>query len=263
MTKYSPGAQSTKLTNKLVVPVEIGLGLLGTCRQLYHEAVLKPFTQISFATIARCYRKYSGVQSFTDALIPTQAKAIARLRIAFTNRQSEQEDPEYPRMLIALLPTKSTIAKLKGLTSLEIILAPIIEEERKAVASLFTTGLEEVFIQNPGMQSLVHARLRSLRVTMEAVFLDYGEDNGTPTFSRRGEEEDVKAWLRKTEMRLHLGSIKCDDEVLPDFGVVQDDETIGIPPWATPECLEKTRIEEEKENEEARRRLFYGQAYGT
>lgn len=56
-----PGCSIEQSHDKPVVPLDIGLGLLGTCRQLYHEAVLKPFTQISFATFARMGHSYSGV----------------------------------------------------------------------------------------------------------------------------------------------------------------------------------------------------------
>lgn len=45
---------------------------------------------------------------------------------------------------------------------------------------------EEAFAQTPGMQALVHNRLRTLRVTMDATFEDFGEDM-TPTFAERGE----------------------------------------------------------------------------
>lgn len=221
----------------------IGLGLLGTCRQLYHEAVLKPFSQISFATLARCPEFYSGVQRFVDALIPAQARAIARLRMTLHNGPAHPQDPKQ-NMLIGPIPSKTTLAKLKGLKDLEIVLAPIIEEEREADASLFVFGLEKAFASHSGMQSLVKLRLRSLRVTMEAEF-----DYSVPMFGQRGGTDALEAWLRETKTRLHFGSALSDDAPLPDFGVVQDDERVSLPHWATPEGIEKNRVRIENEEQ--------------
>lgn len=135
------------------------------------------------------------------------------------------------------------MAKLKGLTDLEIVLAPIIEEESQADASLYISGLEKVFTLNPGMQSLVKLRLRSLRVTMEVEF-----DYSVPMFGQRGGKDALEAWVRKTEMRLHFGSVLSDNTPLPGFGVVQDDERIPLPHWATPDGLEKIRVRIEEGN---------------
>lgn len=146
-------------------------------------------------------------------------------------------------MHIGPIPSKTNLAKLKGLKDLEIVLAPIIEEEREADASLYISGLEKAFTLTPGMQSLVKLRLRSLRVTMEAEF-----DASVPMFGQRGGKDALEAWLRKTEMRLHFGSVLSDDTPLPDFGVVQDDERIPLPHWATPEGLERARVRIENEN---------------
>lgn len=173
-----------------------------------------------------------------DSLIPTQAKAIANLRITLDNALSRRTDPEYPNMLMGPVPTKTTIAKLKGLTNMEIVLAPFIEEEPEVKASMFISGLEEAFIMTPGMQALVHKRLRSLRVTMDATFVDF-EDDLTPTFAERGEKEMLEIWLRETEMRLHFGSVLPNDAALPEFGIIQNDENVCLPPWATPEGIEK------------------------
>ena len=221
----------------------VGLGLLGTCRQLYNEAALKPFSQISFATLARCDESYSGVQRFVDALIPAQARAVARLRMTLHNGLPHPSDPNQ-NIVIGPIPSKTTLAKFKGLTDLEIVLAPIIEVEREADASLYISGLEKAFTLNPGMQSLVKLRLRSLRVTMEVEF-----DYSVPMFGQRGGKDALEAWVRETEMRLHFGSVLSDGTPLPDFGVVQDDERIPLPHWATPEGLEKNRVRIEKENQ--------------
>ena len=58
----------------------------------------------------------------------------------------------------------------------------------------------------------------------------------------------MEAWLRETEMRLQFGTVLSDDTPLPDFGVVQDDDRVPLPHWATPEGREKTRVRIETEN---------------
>lgn len=62
----------------------------------------------------------------------------------------------------------------------------------------------------------------------------------------------LEVWLRETEMRLHFGSVLSDKAPLPEFDIVQDEENVRLPPWATPEGLEKIRLEEVKEAEEMR-----------
>ena len=81
--------------NNPFTALNIGLGLLGTCRQLYHESVLKPFAQISFSAIAELYNKHSGLKRFMDDLIAIQVKAIANIRITICNKQPAIIDLEY------------------------------------------------------------------------------------------------------------------------------------------------------------------------
>lgn len=59
-------------------------------------------------------------------------------------------------------------------------------------------------------------------------------------------------------MRLHFGAVLSGNVLLPDCGVVQDDERIPLPHWATPEGLEKVRArtEEERQVAELRQGLF-------
>ena len=148
--------------------------------------------------------------------------------------------------MIGPIPATSTIARLKNL---EIVLAPDIADEMDADASLFISGLEQAFIRSPGMQSLVHSRLRTLRITMDALFEDVGA-RPTPTFIERGEKEMLEGWLREAEMRLHFGSVLTEDAPMPKFGIVQNDENVRIPHWATPEALERFRLEEQREADE-------------
>ena len=170
--------------------------------------------------------------------------------------------------MIGPMPAKSTIARLRGLKNVEIVLAPDVADETDSDASLFISGLEQTFMRSCGMQSLVYARLRSLRVTMDARFRDFGA-RATPSFVDRGEKEMVEGWLREAEMRLHFGLVLSEDAPMPDFGTVQNDENVQIPHWATPEALEQFRLEEEREAEERRvavlerRRLLFGENHGT
>jgi hypothetical protein len=96
-------------------------------------------------------------------------------------------------MLIGPIPSETTLTKLKGLTDIEIVLAPIIEVEREADAALFVFGLEKAFTLTSGMQSLVRLRLRSSRVTIEAEF-----DYSVPMFGQGGGTDALEAWPRET-----------------------------------------------------------------
>lgn len=248
--KPIPGCTIDQIRDKPADPLAVGLSLLGVSRQIYHEAVLKPFSEISFSSLSRCYQKYSGVQRFVDALIPAQAKAIARLRVILANGWRAPGEPLYPKFDIGPVLSMTTINKLAGLSDLEIVLAPHIDQEHEAKATPLLSGLDEVFVLTPGMQSLVDLQLRSLRVTMEAVFVDEGQNVPTPTFTKREEVEEVKAWLRRTEMELHFGYVLSADKPVPGYGVVQNDEAISLPHWATPEGIEEIRLEIAREAEE-------------
>jgi hypothetical protein len=54
--------------------------LLRICRQIYHEAALKPFTQPTFD-----FGEFT-VNSFVARLVPTQARAIAQIRLTGVSR---------------------------------------------------------------------------------------------------------------------------------------------------------------------------------
>ena len=151
-------------------------------------------------------------------------------------------DREYPHIMIGPMPVKSTMARLKGLKNLEIVLALDVAEEIDSDASLLISGLEQAFMRSPGLQSLVRARLRSLRVTMETSFQDLGA-RAIPTFVDRGEKDMVEGWLREAEMRLQFGSVLSEDTPMPNFGIAQNDENVRMPHWATPEALEQFRLD--------------------
>jgi hypothetical protein len=58
---------------------QIPVHLLQVCRQTYHEAALKPFTQATFDFIIYSWRDH-GAGPFLAALIPVQARAITHAR---------------------------------------------------------------------------------------------------------------------------------------------------------------------------------------
>ena len=82
---------------------------------------------------------------------------------------------------------------------------------------------------------------------MQALFYDYRQDSSNPTFREKGEQDAMEKWLRETEMRLHFGLVLSEDGSLPEFGIVQNDEKVPLLHWATPEGIEKIRIQAEKD----------------
>ena len=64
-------------------PREMPVHLLQVCRQIYHEAALKPFTEPTFAFTMS--NNSHGMNSFLTALIPEHARAISHLHISYHN----------------------------------------------------------------------------------------------------------------------------------------------------------------------------------
>jgi hypothetical protein len=64
-------------------PREMPVHLLQVCRQIYHEAALKPFTEPTFAFTMS--NNSHGMNSFLTALIPEHARAISHLHISYYN----------------------------------------------------------------------------------------------------------------------------------------------------------------------------------
>ena len=69
-------------TRKPLTRWDIPLCLLQVCRQIYHEAALKPFSQTTFDV--RSPDSY-GVRAFLGALVPTQARAINHLQLLYVH----------------------------------------------------------------------------------------------------------------------------------------------------------------------------------
>jgi hypothetical protein len=121
--------------------------MLQVCRQIYHEAALKPFTEASFHIIL--VNKYCspGLKKFLGTLVPAQARAIAHLRISLLKDQF---------LSSAILPP------LSGLKHVEINIAtyghPRIRDESLRQLQAFENG--------PGFKALKKLGLKSLRLTV-------------------------------------------------------------------------------------------------
>lgn len=133
------------------------LDLLKVCRQIYHEAVLKPFSQNTF--VEDSY--YGAGRNSMELLVPAQARAIARLRLVGSN----------------CLLDRASVRVLKGLKHLE-ILWETSEWSKNYVATTafgveyFTQGYLlkrlQSFLALPGVVELGSLRLESLRISVEA-----------------------------------------------------------------------------------------------
>lgn len=65
---------------RLLTRQDLSLKLLLVCRQIYHEAALKPFSKIQL-NCQTSYLSPSSTQRFLESLVPTQARALQLLRL--------------------------------------------------------------------------------------------------------------------------------------------------------------------------------------
>lgn len=122
------------------------LPLLQVCRQVYHEAALKPFQQATFVYDfdEHCSRG-EGLQAFMRALVPAQAKAITNLQLSCPHP--------------AFLKT-TTLARLKSLKHLGIQLG------WKITSADQVLGLLENFESDPIVLALAELGLNSIRLEL-------------------------------------------------------------------------------------------------
>ena len=122
------------------------LPLLQVCRQIYHEAALKPFQQASFNyDFDEDCSKGQGLLAFLRALVPVQVKAITRLRLSC------------PRP--AFLKT-TTLAKMRGLKHMGIQL------DFKVVSSDHVLGLLGNFASDPIVLALAELDFKSIHLDL-------------------------------------------------------------------------------------------------
>ena len=100
------GCTISDSSKTLVTPSSIGLGLLQASRQIYHEAVLKPFSETRFYCEFRPNGAPCGLRKFVDALAPPQAKAIARLRLVMLHGHILKSGNLHPSLLFGAIPAR-------------------------------------------------------------------------------------------------------------------------------------------------------------
>ena len=126
----------------------LSLQLLQASRQIYHEAVLKPFQQAFFVLHLGGITMYAAsyrLPAFMNALVPAQVKAITGLRLLSANRD---------KLNHAKLP------RMQGLKHLEIQL-----DFEFADIDCMMQRIEN-FAHDPGVKSLVKLDLKSVRIEM-------------------------------------------------------------------------------------------------
>lgn len=165
-----PGCTIHEASTSTVTPQSIGLHLLLVSRQVYHEAVPKPFTEGSFYSLSHDRSKVKGLRPFVDASVPAQAQALAHLRVAIQCSYRGAPRDLFTEVQFGSIFGKGTVQKLTGLSDLQIVLAPLLALEQKA--SFFLTSFSIHFRDSPGVYSLIEQVLQSLRITMEAEFVD-------------------------------------------------------------------------------------------
>jgi hypothetical protein len=235
---------------KTLSGADINLGLLLVCRQIYQEAVLKPFSEIPFYFIV-CWtdKGWPGLEALAEDLAPPQLKAFKRLRIVLEHVYFGLPNDPDRSVGFGRLPDKKAMRKFTGLKNLEIVLNPQFWANEEA--RFYCQHLNEHFVHDRDnyycqsmswLQALPDLRLNSIRLVVEAEICEMGRSEVRrrfPTISSKGQTETIKKWLRQTELDLHFGEdvVRVDEPVL--FGVKQNDDAIRVPPWATQEGLEE------------------------
>ena len=254
--KRIPGCTIRNDNNgKPLCGADINLDLLLVSRQIYQEAVLKPFSEIPFYYIVHWTDKpRPGLKGLIDDLAPPQLRAFKRMRIVLEHVYFGGNNDISRTVGFGCLPDKKAVRKMTGLKDLEIVLNPQIWDEEEA--HNYVKHLDKHFVPDYNtyycssmawLQALPELRLNSLRVTVEAEFGEMGRSETSrrfPTFASKGQIDTIKNWLRQTELNLHFGEdvVRIQEPVL--LGVKQDHDTIGVPPWATEDALKRFDLAE-------------------
>lgn len=164
------------------------LSLLRTCRLIYHEAVLKPFSVNGFQY--NTYRIGPNSKSFLhrmiDTMVPMQARAIRRLHTVSVKGPF-------------LSPV--VVKQLKGLERLSIQIAP--HHPRLQF-------ILDRFIADPGVLSLSHLPLKSINIGFR-VKADRMHSTDVNTVA-------LITWLKDLEDKLLNGTMNAEDD---DTGQVE------------------------------------------
>jgi hypothetical protein len=165
-----PSANPNYVPCDLNKPYEIPVQLLQVCRQIYHEAVLKPFTEPTFKFMMTDDGVNRGMTSFLDSLVPTQARAIQRLHLTCSQ---------------AFDMTKNATSLFKGVQHVEIEIST-----RNDAHQVIPLQDLELFKQKGGIEWLKKAGLKSVRFE---VTLFPGDD---PTHELRN---SIMEWIEREE----------------------------------------------------------------
>lgn len=154
----------------------MGLNFLQVCRQVYHEAAPRSFSQCSFSYTLYTHYPDSkpGLRAFLEGLVPTQARAITHLRL-------DIQDVGFM--------SQATVEKLRGLERLDIVLQ-IFKPDYPIV---IPDGLVEL-MNHPGLNSIRRLRLKLLNVACEATC-----DDSDLT---EADKDDVTSWMDILKSRL-------------------------------------------------------------
>lgn len=118
------------------------LEFLRTSRPVYHEAVLKPFSINEFQSTAIYWGGSNALLYLTNASVPTQVRAIKRLRLISLDNEFMRRD---------------AVRQLKGLEHLNV---------EMILSDKLSWRLKE-FRQKYGVNALRELSLRTLRFTIE------------------------------------------------------------------------------------------------
>lgn len=225
-----------------VTPRNIGLELLLVSRQVYFEARLKPFTEISFHYNARYLGTIDAFSRLLDQMSPQQVKVLARVRIIIEHHHDSSMGGMHSiGFPWRSFPDKKTILKLKGLKDLELVLSPSFWDDCDAESYLVEMTSE--LRPHPALQALKILCLRSLRITLEPQFDQRYLDGLYATFASKDETARLVKWLKHLELELHFGRKVALGRVrMPRYGIKQDDPTSRAIPWTSPDQLEQTRL---------------------
>lgn len=154
------------------------LDLLQTCRQIYHDAVLTPFSVNEFDFVVDSSGLDRKLQCLFDVMVPTQVRAIKKLRFVCVD---------------AAFPSHTVIQQLKGLDDLDIHI--VLKEDY--LANYFEGDvwkLLEHFSAKLGVEALARLPLKSLRIT--------GEVQPVRVTFKDTHTSAIGAWLERLETKL-------------------------------------------------------------
>lgn len=180
------------LTKREPLGKHLHLDLLQTCRQIYHEAVLRPFSVNTFHHIRNCdYFPGEELQSLLKSLVPTQIRAIKHLRVVCGRENFLRH---------------TTVQQLKGLENLDIQISWS-DCLHNSYGDMWK-ALDK-FANENGIEELKALRLKSFRITTEIESDHIMAMNPDPTA--------VIAWQKRLETRLiHAATVinvSADDNV--------------------------------------------------